>query len=136
MSLLDNIVGSLTGGNGQQNSLSELQPIWHWVQEQGGVEVLIQKFQQGGLGEILSSWLSNSGNKSISSGDIQSAFGQQALQSLADKLGTDVNGASGKLSELLPQLIDKISPQGEVHPEANGNMQNDLGSLVDSIFKR
>ena len=136
MGLLDSIVGSLTGGEGQQNSLSQLQAVWSWVQEQGGVEVLIQKFQQGGLGEILSSWLSNGSNQSVSHSDIQSAFSQQDLQSLADKLGTDVQGASGTLSEILPQLVDKISPQGEVHPEASGNTQNDLGSLVDSIFKR
>ena len=136
MGLLDSIVGSLTGGEGQQNSLSQLQAVWSWVQEQGGVEVLIQKFQQGGLGEILSSWLSNGSNQSVSHSDIQSAFSPQDLQSLADKLGTDVQGASGTLSEVLPQLVDKISPQGEVHPEASGNAQNDLGSLVDSIFKR
>ncbi len=136
MGLLDSIVGSLTGGEGQQNSLSQLQAVWSWVQEQGGIEVLIQKFQQGGLGEILSSWLSNGSNQSVSHSDIQSAFSQQDLQSLADKLGTDVQGASGTLSEILPQLVDKISPQGEVHPEASGNTQNDLGSLVDSIFKR
>lgn len=136
MGLLDSIVGSLTGGEGQQNSLSQLQAVWSWVQEQGGVEVLIQKFQQGGLGEILSSWLSNGSNQSVSHSDIQSAFSPQDLQSLADKLGTDVQGASGTLSEILPQLVDKISPQGEVHSEASGNAQNDLGSLVDSIFKR
>ncbi|MBT0727874.1 YidB family protein [Rosenbergiella australiborealis] len=136
MGLLDSIVGSLVGGEGQQNSLSQLQTVWSWVQEQGGIEVLIQKFQQGGLGEILSSWLSNGTNQSVSHSDIQSAFSQQDLQSLADKLGTDVQGASSTLSQILPQLVDKISPQGEVHAEASGNAQNDLGSLVDSIFKR
>ncbi len=135
MGLLDELVGSLTGG--QQNNLSQLQAVWNWVQEQGGVEVLISKFQQGGLGEILASWLSKGSNQQLTSGDIQSAFSSQDLQSLADKLGTDISGASGTLSELLPHLIDQISPQGEVHPEATGsNSQLDLGSLVNSIFKR
>lgn len=136
MGLLDSIVGSLVNGGSQKNSLSQLQAIWSWVQEQGGIEVLIQKFQQGGLGEVLSSWLSNGSNRAVSSQDIQSAFSQQDLQSLATKLDTDIEGASGTLSEMLPHLVDKISPQGEVHPEASGNTQNDLGSLVDSIFKR
>ncbi len=136
MGLLDSIVGSLTGGEGEKNSLSQLQAVWSWIQEQGGIEVLIQRFQQGGLGEVLSSWLSNGHNQSVNSSDIQSAFGQSELQSLADKLGTDVSGASSTLSELLPHLVDKISPQGEVHPQASGSTENDLGSLVDSIFKR
>ena len=134
MGLLDDLVGSLTGG--QQNNLGQLQAVWNWVQEQGGVEVLIQKFQQGGLGEILSTWLSNGANQSVSSDDIKSAFSSQELESLAGKLGTDVDGASGVLSNILPELMDKISPQGEVHPEATGtNSSPDLGSLVASIFK-
>ncbi|KFD17129.1 MULTISPECIES: YidB family protein [Tatumella] len=134
MGLLDDLVGSLTGG--QQNNLGQLQAVWNWVQEQGGVEVLIQKFQQGGLGEILSTWLSNGANQSVSSDDIKSALSSQDLESLAGKLGTDVDGASGVLSKILPELMDKISPQGEVHPEATGtNSSPDLGSLVASIFK-
>lgn len=134
MGLLDDVLGSLTGG--QQNKLGQLQAVWNWVQEQGGVEVLIQKFQQGGLGEIISSWLSNGSNQSVSSEDIKSSLPTQDLESLAGKLGTDVSGASGVLAQLLPELMDKISPQGEVHPEASGsNSQLDLGSLVNSIFK-
>ena len=78
MGLLDDLVGSLTGG--QQNNLGQLQAVWNWVQEQGGVEVLIQKFQQGGLGEILSSWLSNGANQSVSSDDIKSALSSQDLE--------------------------------------------------------
>lgn len=136
MGLLDDIVGSLTGGQGQKNSLGQLQAIWSWIQEQGGIEVLIQKFHQGGLGEILTSWLSNGSNKTVSGGEIQSAFGQQNLQSLADKLGTDIPGASAALAEVLPQLVDKISPQGEVQDEATAKVHNDLGSMVDSIFRR
>lgn len=135
MGLLDQLVGALGNGNGR-NTLGELEAVWNWVQEQGGVEVLLHKFQQGGLGEILASWIGNGGNQSVSGGEIKSAFGEEALQSLAQKLGTDVNGASGTLAELLPHLIDRISPQGEVDQQAVQNKQLDLGSLVDQLFKR
>ncbi len=138
MGFLDELVGSLgnSNGNGQGNQLGQLEAIWTWVQEQGGVEVLLQKFQQGGLGEVLSSWIGTGGNQPVGGGEIQNAFGQNELQSLADKLGTDVNGASGTLAALLPQLIDKMSPQGRLDEQSVNNSQMDLGSMVDGLFKR
>ncbi|WP_058969137.1 YidB family protein [Type-D symbiont of Plautia stali] len=138
MGFLDELVGSLgnSNGNGQGNQLGQLAAIWTWVQEQGGVEVLLQKFQQGGLGEVLSSWIGTGGNQPVGGGEIQNTFGQNELQSLADKLGTDVNGASGTLAALLPQLIDKMSPQGQLDEQSVNNSQMDLGSMVDGLFKR
>ncbi|MEZ3500629.1 YidB family protein [Pantoea sp. KPR_PJ] len=135
MGLLDQLVGALGNGNGR-NTLGELEAVWNWVQEQGGVEVLLNKFQQGGLGEILASWIGNGSNQSVSGGEIKSAFGEEALQSLAQKLGTDINGASGTLADLLPHLIDRLSPQGEVDAQAVQNKPFDLGSMVDQLFKR
>ncbi|MBY4953501.1 MULTISPECIES: YidB family protein [Pantoea] len=134
MGLLDDLVGSLgnSNGSGQGNQMQQLMAIWNWVQEQGGVEVLLQKFQQGGLGQVLNSWLGSGSNMSIDGGEIQNALGNDQLQSLADKLGTDVQGASGTLAALLPQVIDKLSPQGHIK---TSNTQ-DLGAMVDGLFKR
>lgn len=134
MGLLDDLVGSLgnSNGSGQGNQIQQLMAIWNWVQEQGGVEVLLQKFQQGGLGQVLNTWIGSGDNQSIGGGDIQNALGQDQLQSLADKLGTDVQGASGTLATLLPQVIDKLSPQGHIE---TSNTQH-LGAMVDGLFKR
>ena len=140
MGFLDELVGSLGNsngsGNGQGNLLTQLGPILEWVQEQGGFGVLMQKFQQGGLGEVLGSWIGTGGNQSIGGGEIQSAFDQSQLQSLAEKLGTDVNGASGTLAALLPQLFDTMSPQGELDQQAVNSNSQDLGAMVDQMFKR
>jgi len=134
MGLLDDLVGSLgnSNGSGQGNQMQQLMAIWNWVQEQGGAEVLLQKFQQGGLGQVLNSWLGSGSNMSIDGGEIQNALGNDQLQSLADKLGTDVQGASGTLAALLPQVIDELSPQGHIK---TSNTQ-DLGAMVDGLFKR
>ena len=134
MGLLDDLVGSLgnNNGSGQGNQLQQLMAIWNWVQEQGGVEVLLQKFQQGGLGQVLNTWIGSGNNQPVNSGEIQNALGQDQLQSLADKLGTDVNGASGSLAALLPQVIDKLSPQGHIDTSST----QDLGAMVDGLFKR
>ena len=134
MGLLDDLVGSLgnSNGSGQGNQMQQLMAIGNWVQEQGGVEVLLQKFQQGGFGQVLNSWLGSGSNMSIDGGEIQNALGNDQLQSLADKLGTDVQGASVTLAALLPQVIDKLSPQGHIK---TSNTQ-DLGAMVDGLFKR
>jgi uncharacterized protein YidB (DUF937 family) len=134
MGLLDELVGSLGGGQG--NKLGQLHAIWNWVQEQGGIEVLLHKFQQGGLADVFSSWIGTGSNRPVSGEEIQSAFGQGELHSLADKLGTDVQGASGTLAALLPQLIDKMSPQGQLDEQTMHDNKLDLGSMVDQLFRR
>ena len=141
MGLLDDVLGSLGNGNDQQGNQAgqpvqseQLNVIWNWVEEQGGIMALLQMFQQGGLGAVLGSWLGTGANQQIGGGEIQSAFGQDAMQSLANKLGTDVNGASGALAGLLPQLINGMSPQGKLDPQQVQNAQQDMGSFVKGIF--
>lgn len=139
MGLLDGLLKSALGGGGGNaagglNS-GQFQAIWEWIQEQGGIEVLFNKFQQGGLGAILNSWIGNGQNAAIGSGEIQSAFGGGEIQSLADKLGTDRQGATDLLSQFLPNFVDGISPGGEVKPEVKSGSA-DLGNFVNDIFKR
>lgn len=136
MGFLDEIAGSLQGNQSEGHLPGQLQAVWHWVQEQGGVEVLLQKFQQGGLGEVFGSWIGTGENQPVGHDDIHSAFGPAELQSLADKLGTDVRGATGTLASILPQLIDRMSPQGQMDDAALHENKLDLGSMVDQIFKR
>lgn len=136
MGFLDELAGALQGNQSDGHLPGQLQAVWHWVQEQGGIEVLLQKFQQGGLGEVFGSWIGTGTNQPVEHSDIHSAFGEAELQSLADKLGTDVKGAAGTLAVILPQLIDKMSPQGHMDEASLHEKKLDLGSMVDQIFKR
>lgn len=132
MGLLDGILGGALGG-GSQNGEStgsnpQLQAIMAWVEEQGGFGVLLEKFQQGGFGAILSSWLGNGSNQPIGNGEVQSAFSQEAMESLASKLGTDVNGASSMLAQYLPEVVDKASPAGQLDTQSISNL---LGNVFN-----
>ena len=80
----------------------------------GGLQGLIQSFQQGGLGDIVNSWVSSGQNLPISAEQIQSVLGGSGLQELAAKLGISPAQASGSLAEMLPQMVDKMTPNGEV----------------------
>lgn len=94
--------------------------------------MLLEKLQSGGLGAILSTWLSNQqGNQPVSGEQLESALGSNAVSDLGQKLGVDTSTASSLLAEQLPKIIDALSPQGEVSPQAN----NDLLSAGMELLK-
>lgn len=115
MSLFDQALGALAGGQSGDNS-ALLQTVMQLVNnpQNGGLEGLIQSFQQGGLGEIVNSWVSTGQNLPISAEQIQSVLGGSSLSGLAAQLGVSPEQASGSLADMLPQLIDKMTPNGQM----------------------
>lgn len=127
MGLFDDVVGSLLQGDS-----GKYQAILTWVNEQGGVQALLEKLQNGGLGDIASSWISNQqSNQPISGDQVESALGTSAVSDLGQKLGVDTGSASTMLADYLPKIIDALSPQGEVDPQAH----NDLLSAGMNLLK-
>lgn len=97
----------------------------------GGVSGLINKFQNGGLGEIISSWVGTGANQPISADQIINALGPDQIHKIADKLGVSDNQLSDGLASVLPQIIDKLTPDGKV-PE--GDILNQGISLLSKQF--
>ena len=115
MNLLDQVVGALAGGeSGSSGTL--LQTVLQLVNnpQTGGLEGLIRSFQQGGLGDIVNSWVANGRNLPVSGEQIESVLGGSALQDLAAQLGVSPHQASGTLADVLPHLVDQMTPNGEV----------------------
>ncbi len=82
MGLFDEVVGAFLKGDA-----GKYQAILSWVEEQGGIQVLLEKLQSGGLGAILSTWLSNQqGNQSVSGEQLESALGTNAVSDLDKNL--------------------------------------------------
>ncbi|GAW67021.1 hypothetical protein GPEL0_01f2630 [Geoanaerobacter pelophilus] len=75
---------------------------------------LVQSFQQKGLGDTISSWIGTGQNWSISPEQIEEGLGSERIQNLAAKAGMSTEEVTAKLSELLPTMIDKITPDGLV----------------------
>lgn len=137
MGLLDQISGAMGGSAGAaaegENSL--LGNIMHLVNnpETGGLSGLVQSFQNGGLGEVINSWVSTGHNLPISSEQIQSILGSEQVSQIAGKLGISPEEASGKLAEFLPQIVDKLTPNGSV-PEGSDLMSKGLELLKSKLF--
>jgi uncharacterized protein YidB (DUF937 family) len=86
--------------------------------QSGGLSGLIQTFNSKGLGNVISSWVGTGENLPISGQQIQEVLGREQIQQMAEKLGTSKEEISGRLASMLPQLIDKLTPDGSV-PESN-----------------
>ena len=79
-----------------------------------GAMALVNMFKTSGLGDQVQSWLSTGANQSIQGADITKVFGQERIAQIAQTLGVDHHQASEQLAQTLPNLIDKISPNGEL----------------------
>ena len=120
MSLLDDVlreVGVATGGSADPSRHSLATDLLGMLSGGGmskGLGGLVDMFNQKGLGNIVSSWVSTGQNLPISADQIQSVLGSAQLQALAAKAGIDASRASQLIAEILPQLVDKATPNGQL----------------------
>ncbi|OSI12851.1 YidB family protein [Neisseria canis] len=135
MNLMDTLIGaasSALSGSGSQNTA--LQLVMQLMQQNGGAGNLINQLQQGGLGDILNSWISNqSSNESVSASQIQDALGGGMLEKAASAVGVDSAQAGSLLSQYLPQIIDSLTPNGSA-ADADGFGLDDIARILMQNF--
>lgn len=88
----------------------------------GGISGLQQMFQEKGLGSVVSSWIGTGQNLPISADQLQSVLHSGALEQVAAKAGMDPSQLTSMMSTLLPHVVDKLTPNGEV-PEGGALSQ-------------
>lgn len=130
MGMLDGLIGGalgqLGGTAGQQNPL--LQAAMQLIQGQpGGLAGLVQRFQGAGLGQQVASWVGTGANLPVSGDQVTQALGGDAIAGLAQKFGMDQGQVSGGLASLLPQVVDKLTPNGAIE---QGSMEQALSGLL------
>jgi uncharacterized protein YidB (DUF937 family) len=101
--------------------------------ETGGLGGLIETFKSKGLSDVISSWIGTGQNQPVSGEQIANALGDDKIREIAQKLGLSGADASSGLAELLPQLIDKLTPDGTV-PE-DGLLEQGLAILKGKIMR-
>jgi len=126
MGMLDGLLGSLMGGmmgGGQQQQNPLVAIALQMLQQNGGIEGILGRFQQAGLGQQADSWVSTGQNLPIDPGALGEIFGQEKLGQIARQTGMSEQDVSGGLADLLPGLIDQMTPQGQV-PSDSGDLVN------------
>ncbi len=132
MSLLDMAGGLLGGQGGNQNALSAVLSMVN--NHPGGLPGLLSAFQQNGLSGAVSSWVSSGPNQPVSGTDVQSALGSSQIQEVASKLGVPPEMASTVVAQLLPTVVDHLTPNGQV-PSGNSNLMELGEGLLKKFIK-
>jgi uncharacterized protein YidB (DUF937 family) len=96
----------------------------------GGLIGLVQKFQQSGLGHIADSWVGTGQNLPVTGDQLGGVLGQDTISSMAGKLGMNQGDLLGQLAHMLPQVVDKLTPNGQL-PEAGSNGLGGMGGMGD-----
>ena len=98
-----------------------------------GLTDIVGSLQSGGLGDAVASWLGSGENASVAPDQLQSALGDDAISQFAEKAGVSGGEASAMLASILPQVIDKLSPDGQL-PDSGG-LDDMLGSLMGTLAR-
>ena len=132
---LSAILGGLTGGSsaggGAGNIL--LQIALSMLQQQGGLGSVLGKFREAGMGAQADSWVGTGQNMNISPNQLEQVFGSGALSDIASKLGMSQDQAGSAMSQVLPELINQLTPQGQVTPDAENSVAEGLDTLTRSL---
>jgi uncharacterized protein YidB (DUF937 family) len=126
--LLGSLMGGMQGGGAQQNPL--VQMALQLVQQNGGLQGILGKFQQAGYGAQADSWVSTGQNQPISADALSQVLGQGQLGQIAQQLGMSHGDAAGGLASMLPQLIDRMTPHGQVPDDHNDMVAQALALLT------
>lgn len=142
MGLLDQlagqVLGSLAGGaqQGGGGQAALLQLVMSLLQNngQGGFGGLLGRLSQAGLGEQAASWVGTGQNLPVSADQIGKIFGGSELGDLAAQLGMPTEQVAGHIANVLPQVIDHLTPNGQV-PEGDVDLGQALSGLVAMLGK-
>lgn len=107
MGLLDGVLGGVVGAVAT-NAINNL------IQQHGGVAGIVQHMERSGLGDTVKSWVGKGANLPISPAQLQQAFSTERIGQLAQSLGVSPNELLQKIAAVLPETIDKLTPDGVV----------------------
>ncbi len=80
----------------------------------GGLGGLLDKLQKGGLGNAINSWIGTGQNQPVSPGQLGSALGPDIIKMLAQRSGLSEEEITKQLSQILPGVVDKLTPHGRL----------------------
>jgi uncharacterized protein YidB (DUF937 family) len=107
MGMLDGFLGGIVGA-GMVSVVSNI------IEKHGGLQGVVSEFEKNGLGATVKSWVGTGPNQPISPDEVHKALGPDLLQQLSQKSGLSVQELVQKLSHVLPQAVDKLTPDGTI----------------------
>jgi len=84
------------------------------LEKHGGVQGIVSEFEKNGLGPTVKSWVGTGPNDPVSPTDVHRVLGPDLLQQLSARSGLSVQELSEKLAQVLPQAVDRLTPDGTI----------------------
>ena len=142
---MGDLLGSLGGlagmagmqGGGQPGAAGGLGSLTGLLGE-GGLGALVQKFQQAGLGQVVASWIGRGQNLPISGDQLKNVLGSDAVRGMAQQVGINPDELMGQLSQILPGLVDQLTPEGQLPQggQLSAAGLDNLAGMLGGLTKR
>jgi len=118
MGLFDSLAGSMLGKlGGEKGAIAQV--AVDLFNQNGGLPGVLEKFRAAGLADEVASWVGKGANLQITAAQITQVLGSSTIQAAAGKLGIDPSEISAKIAEHLPQVVDRMTPDGTVGKNTN-----------------
>ncbi len=98
----------------------------------GGLNGLVEQFSRAGLGNVIQSWIGSGENVPVTGEQIQQVLDPNQLHRIAEDTDMSEPEAAAQLGDILPDLVDKLTPAGHVPQGGLGNMS----ALLDHFLGR
>lgn len=133
MGLFNSIAGvalaNRLGGSGGGNKSAIAKVAIKMLNKNGGLCGLLEKFHQAGLSDVADSWVSQDKNKAISADQISMVLGSDLLSAMAEQLGIDAGVIASQIAQYLPEIVNNVTPNGQVDHKADALLSTILGML-------
>jgi uncharacterized protein YidB (DUF937 family) len=136
MSLFDSVLAAATGSNpeGQAQANPLIGIVSSLLTQSGGIQGLMTKFSEAGLGNVFASWVATGPNPPVSAEQIQQALGSDKVQALASKFGLDPAQVAQLVAEHLPTVVDKLTPSGTI--DRSTNIEQSLVAMLPGLLSK
>lgn len=129
----------LGGSTGKTLLIAVLPLVLAWIQKQGGLQGALDKLKGQGLNSQVDDWVSTGPgeNANVDPQQVQNLFDDQEVEAVAQQTHAPKQDVYSAISQVLPQIIDSLTPQGEQtsKQEANNDIQNVL-NMVSGLLKK
>jgi uncharacterized protein YidB (DUF937 family) len=135
MGFLDSLLGSITSGQSSQSSIgsaligllasesgrstsADESGDQSAAAASGGLNELVQRFEQSGMGDVIQSWIGSGPNKPIGTDELHRAISPGTVDRLSEQTGIEKGQLMPLLAQVLPHIVDRLTPNQRVPDES------------------
>jgi len=115
---LGDLLGTILGGSSGTSSM-------------GGLGEILSQLQRAGFGQQADSWVGRGQNQPLPPEALDQVFGRSGMAEIARRAGVSEADATRGLSQLLPEVVDHVTPDGRMPDNLDA-----LSASVDALSRR